>query len=131
MREASELRLMLVVHPTGWLTVGTGPHLRSYSTSVGIQRWRLWEVMVRGQVSILTDLATGYAEVWGVVAHDVNVEEEWDYGEGADVGLLVALPRLPLWLRIGYRVELYRLGDGARREVTDGLMVSLGLGLAW
>lgn len=130
-RESADLRLMLAVRPTSWLSVGTGPHLRSYVTSIGTQRWRLWEVMVRGQAFIIPDLAKGYAEVWGVVAHDVNVEEDWDYGEGADVGMVVALPRPPLWIKLGYRIELYRLGDGARREVTDGLMVSLGLGRAW
>lgn len=127
-REAVEARVLLGVRIAPWLSLATGPHVRSFATPIGTQRWSLWEVEIRGAPSIVPNVIRGYAELWRVVAADVNVPEEWNSGHGGDAGMLLSLPRLPLWLRIGYRIEVFTLGDGTRRETTDGLTVSAGIG---
>jgi hypothetical protein len=130
-RDAAEGHLLLAVRATPWLTVATGPLSRSYETTLGSQRWVLWTVRARGAPVLVPNLVRGYAELWGALPLDLSVPESWNSGWGGDVGLTLALPRLPVWLRLGYRFEQYRLGDGTRRETIDGATLSLGAGRLW
>jgi hypothetical protein len=130
-RDAAEGHLLLAVRATPWLSLATGPLSRSYETTLGSQRWVLWTVRARGAPVLVPNLVRGYAELWGAVPLDLSVAESWNSGWGGDVGLTLALPRLPVWLRVGYRFEQYRLGDGTRRETIDGATLSLGAGRLW
>jgi hypothetical protein len=130
-RDAAEGHVLLTVRLTPWLGLSTGPLARSYATTLGTQRWVLWTFRARGIPTLVPDLVRGYAELWGALPLDVSVPESWNSGWGGDVGLAVALPRLPVWLRFSYRIEQYRLGDGARQETIDGAVLSLGAGRLW
>lgn len=129
-RQAAEAELMLRVAATPWLSFAAGPHVRWYG-KVAVdegERWVLWEVRVRAERSLVPDLVRAHAMVWPVVrATTDNVQEPWHSGAGGDVGLTLAPRALPAWLRLGYRVEFLKLQGGARRELTDGLMVVLGI----
>lgn len=127
-RDAVEGHLLLAVRATPWLSVSTGPLARSYETTLGSQRWLLWTVRARGTPVLVPDAVRGYAELWGALPVDIDVPESWNSGWGGDVGLVLAVPRLPLWLRLGYRFEQYRLGNGTRRETIDGATLSIGAG---
>lgn len=127
-REMTEGRAMLGLQLTSWLGIATGPQVRSYGTAVGTQRWFLWAVAARGEVALLPNIVRGHAEFWTVFPVDVTVPEQWNDGFGGDVGVTLALDRLPLWLRLAYRLEVYRLGDGARRETVDAVTLGLGIG---
>lgn len=127
-RDAVEGHLLLGVRATPWLSLSTGPLARSYETTLGHQRWVLWTLRARGTPALVPDLVRGYAELWWALPIDVDVPESWNSGWGGDVGLALALPRFPLWLRVGYRFEQYRMGDGTRRETIDGALLSLGVG---
>ena len=127
-RDLTEGRALLRLQLTSWLGLATGPQVRSYGTAIGTQRWFLWAVAARGEGALLPNIVWGYAEFWTVFPVDVNVPEQWNDGFGGDVGVTLALSRLPLWLRLAYRLEVYRLGDGARRETVDAVTLGLGIG---
>ena len=130
-RDAAEGHVLLAMRIAHWLSLSTGPLARSYQTTLGTQRWVLWTFRARGAPMLVPNLVRGYAELWGALPVDVSVPESWNSGWGGDVGLALALPRLPVWLRLGYRFEQYRLDDGARRETIDGALLSLGAGRLW
>jgi hypothetical protein len=69
----------------------------------------------------------GYAELWRVVAADVNVPESFDHGQGGEAGMIVRLARAPLEGRIGYRIDHAVLGGGTRLETVDGVVIGIGL----
>lgn len=127
-RDATEGHLLLAMSLAPWLSLSTGPLARSYETTLGSQRWVLWTLRARVAPVLVPNAVRGYAELWGALPVDVSVPESWNSGWGGDVGLALALPRLPLWLRIGYRFEQCRLGDGTRRETIDGAILSIGAG---
>lgn len=130
-RDAAEGHLLLAVRIAPWLGLSTGPLARSYETTLGTQRWVLWTFRARGAPMLVPDLVRGYAELWGALPLDVSVPESWNSGWGGHIGMVLALPRFPVWLRVGYRFEQYRLGDGARRETINGALLSLGAGRLW
>lgn len=127
-RDMTEGRALLGLQLTSWLDLATGPQVRSYGTAVGTQRWFLWAVAARGESALLPNIVRGYAEFWTVFPVNVNVPEQWNDGFGGEVGVTLALSHLPLWLRLAYRLEVYRLGDGARRETVDAVTLDLGIG---
>jgi hypothetical protein len=128
-RQAAEAEMVLGVQALPWLELGTAGHSRSYVTSVRRQRWLMWELRAIGQFSILGDAVRGYVEWRPILAADVNDPDvgPWNSGEGAEVGLRIAPPAAPVRMRLGYRLEIQKLGAGARREVVDGLTVSVSV----
>lgn len=125
-REVSELELFGSLAPTAWLRVATGLHLRAYRTVFGTERWRMWELRVRGETTILPGV-TGHAELWPVLAAGVNGVEAFDSGWGGRAGIRLAPSGIPLDFALDYRTERQRLGAGARRDVVDGIQVTVRL----
>ncbi len=127
-RRAAEDEVALGVKAFPWLRLATAAHGRSYTTTLIHQRWLMWELQAAGQFSLLGDAVQGYAEWRPILAAEVNVPESWNSGGGAEIGLRLAPPAIPVWMRLGYRLEIQKLGGGTRREVVDGLTVLLGVG---
>lgn len=130
-REAAGAELALTGQVLPWLQVGAGVRRRTYDTEPSQQRWTMWEALAAAELPIFKDVVTGSAELRGTLAASVDEPggaDPWNRGYAGEVGMRVALPRIPVWLRFGYRLEIQKLAGGARREVVDGLTVFVGVG---
>jgi hypothetical protein len=128
-RPLVEGTVLLGVRVLDWLTLETGPHARAYTLTAGTERWLFWELRARASSAFVGSAVRGYAELWRVVAADVNVPESFDHGQGGEAGMIVRLARTPLEGRVGYRIDHAVLGGGTRLETVDGVVI--GVGLAW
>jgi hypothetical protein len=127
-REFAEADVTLWARPVHWGAVGVGPHVRSFVAPGGTERWLLWEIRGRGSAGLRPGMLDAYLEGWLALGGDVDVPEPFNSGRGVEGGLELTLGRLPLAVRLRYRVERINLGDGARRETTEHLVLGLGLG---
>jgi len=128
-RDLVEGTVLLGVRPLEWLTLETGPHARAYTLPGGTQRWLFWELRARAATAFVGSTVRGYAELWRVVAADVNVPESFDHAQGGEAGMIVRLARAPLEGRVGYRLDHAVLGGGTRKETVDGVVI--GVGVRW
>src|SRR5882762_6753140 len=126
-RDLVEGTVRLGVRALDWLTLETGPHARAYTLTAGTERWLFWELRARASSVFIGSAVRGYAELWRVVAADVNVPESFDHGQGGEAGMIVRLARAPLEGRIGYRIDHAVLGGGTRLETVDGVVIGIGL----
>jgi len=126
-RDVVEGRILFGNRPWRGLSVKAGPHIRSYVTTSGTQRWFFWEARLRGEGTIVGRVQV-YAEIWRVLSGDVNVAESFDGGQGGEAGMVVTLPRSPFWGRLAYGIERSKLGGGARLETVEGLSLAVGYG---
>lgn len=135
-RGAVEGELMVGATPLPWLTLVTGPHARAFDTPLldVVERWMLWEVRARARLGVVPRVAEAYVELRRVLAADVNVDEDfsslpnsWSSGLGGEAGITFGPPGRPLFLQVGYRFERYSLDDGTRVDVSDGVVVSVGV----
>lgn len=127
-RNAAEGEFLLNADALPWLNLGAGFHSRSYRTTLGRQRWAMWELRARVETATLPGNGQGYFTVWPVLAASVNVPEGWRSGFGSEAGFTLSPFPAPVWLRLAYRVEYFRLED-RRSELTDGLRVTAGMSL--
>src|SRR5207249_3103498 len=93
---ARTMRLRLVR-----LTLGAGPHARAYTLTAGTERWLFWELRACAATAFVGSTVRGYAELWRVVAADVNVPESFDHAQGGEAGMILRLGRSPLDARVG------------------------------
>ena len=128
-RDLVEGTVLLGVRPLDWLTLETGPHARAYTLTGGTQRWLFWELRARAATAFVGSAVRGYAELWRVLAADVNVPESFDHAQGGEAGMILRLSRAPLEGRLGYRIDHAVLGGGTRKETVDGVLI--GVGLRW
>lgn len=127
-RDVVEGRLLLGTRPWRGLAIKAGPHVRAFVSSAGTQRFLFFEARLRGERPIVGATVHGYAELWRVVSGTVNVVEQFDGGQGGEAGMIVRLPRAPLWARLAYGIERAKLGGGSRLETVEGLTVAIGYG---
>lgn len=130
-RETVEGNLSLTAEVFPWLHIGTGVRRRTYDTEPSRQRWIMWEAIAATELPIFQETVTGSAELRGALAGSLDapgVTGVWGRGFAGEVGMRVAPPRIPVWLRFGYRVEMQRLAGNVRQDVVDGLTVLLGVG---
>ncbi len=116
------------LRPLRWAALGFGPHVRSFIEPGGTQRWLLWEAHVQAATELLGPTIEAYAEGWVVVSAEVEVSEPFDGGRGLEGGLRVAVGRLPVALRLRYRLERLELGGGTRRETVEQVGLAVGIG---
>ncbi len=128
-RPLVEGTVLLGVRALEWLTLETGPHARAYTLPGGTERWLFWELRARAGTAFVGSAVRGYAELWRVLAADVNVPESFDHAQGGEAGMILRLSRAPLEGRLGYRIDHAVLGGGTRKETVDGVLI--GVGLRW
>ena len=126
-RPLVEGTVLLGVRVLDWLTLETGPHARAYTLTAVTERWLFWELRARASSAFVGSAVRGYAELWRVVAADVNVPESFDHAQGGEAGMIVRLARSPLEGRVGYRIDHAVLGGGTRLETVDGVVIGIGL----
>ena len=122
-------RALLGVRAMPWLALQIGPHVRSYVTGAGTQRWVFWEAHVRLDGSLVGSELRSYVDVWRVLSASVNVVESYDHGEGGEAGLALSLSRAPLWAGLAYAVDHSTLGGGLRLETLEQVRLTVGLGI--
>lgn len=131
-RDAAEGELALTAQLLPWLRLGAAGRWRSYdSDAYNRQRWTMWDALAAAELPIFQDVVTGSAELRGTIAASVDglgTADSWDSGQAGEIGMRLSLPQIPVWLRFGYRLEIQKLGGGARRVVVDGLTVLVGVG---
>ena len=128
-RPLVEGTVLLGVRALDWLTLETGPHARAYTLPGGTERWLFWELRARAATAFVGSAVRGYAELWRVLAADVNVPESFDHASGGEAGMILRLSRAPLEGRLGYRVDHAVLVGGTRKETVDGVVI--GVGFSW
>ena len=132
-RPLVEGTVLLGVRALDWLTLETGPHARAYTLTGGTERWLFWELRACAATAFVGSTVRGYAELWRVVAADVNVPESFDHAQGGQAGMILRLGRSPLDARVGYRIDHAVLhavpGGGKRLETVDGVVI--GVGVSW
>jgi len=126
-RDYVEGRALLGVHALSWLALKIGPHARSYVTGAGTQRWVFWEAHVRADGSLAGSQLRSYVELWRVLSASVNVIEPYDYGQGGEAGLLLRLPRAPVWAGLAYGLDHSKLGGGLRLETHEAVRLTIGI----
>lgn len=121
-----EGEVLLGMAPLSWLVLKGGPHIRSYVTSQGTQRWVFWEGRAAATAKLGSPSLLSYLEVWHVFGSDVDAVEEYDSGNGLEGGIRLTLNRLPFWGKLAYRVDHSSLGGGAKTDTVEQLVFALG-----
>lgn len=132
-RDIVEGEAFVGFRPVSWLTLKAGRRVRNYSTIDINERWDFWEVRLRAEVALFLPTTRSFAlhsylEGWRALSADVNVPASVDNGGGGEGGMMLRLTRIPIWSRIGYRIDRANLGDGTRRETVQQLIFALGIG---
>jgi hypothetical protein len=127
-RDFAEGDVTLWARPFRWAALGAGPHVRSFVATGSTERWLFWEVRARATAGLWPRAVDAYLEGWAAVSGDVDVPDAFNSGRGLEGGLEVAVGRLPVSVRLRYRAERIGLGDGARRETTEHVMLGVGIG---
>ena len=121
-----EGELMLGFAPFSWLVVKTGPHIRSFVTSQGTQRWVFWEGRAALGAKLGSPNLVTYLEAWHVFASDVDAVEPFGSGNGMEAGISYALSKLPFMARLAYRIDNSSLGEGSSSNTVEQLVFAIG-----
>jgi len=127
-RDVVEARALVGVRVGGWLVLRGGPHVRSYVTRAGTERWVLWQVRVRTEQALVGPGVRVHAEGWRTVAGEVNAPQAFDRAQGGEVGLTLRPARGPFWVRLAYGLDDAKLGGAVRRETVELLSLGVGIG---
>lgn len=131
-RQAAAAELALIGQLLPWLRLGAGTRRRSFDSESSQRiRWNVWEAIAAAEFPIFEKTVSGSAELRAALAGSLDapgVTEAWGRGFAGEVGMRIALPRIPVWLRFGYQLEMQRLAGNVREDVVDGLTVLLGVG---
>jgi hypothetical protein len=126
-RDLIEGRAGLGLAPLRWLAVSLGPHVRSYVTPAGTERWVRWEARARAQGPIALPGVTGYVEAWRVLSATIDLPGAFDRGQGGAAGITARLPHSPgWWARLAYGVD--RVALTGRQETVETVLLVVGIG---
>jgi hypothetical protein len=112
--------------PLSWLTLRLGPHIRSFVTAQGTQRWIFWEGHAAGALELGSPRLVTYFDLWHVFAADVDAVESFDRGNGIEGGIRFSLDRLPFWGKLAYRIDQSSLGDGSSTNTVEQMVFAIG-----
>jgi hypothetical protein len=127
-RDLVEGEALLSVRALSWLSLKFGPHIRSFLFTGSTERWVFWEGRLRTHAHLGSERISSFFEFSQVLAADVNAAQPFDGGQGIEGALRWEISALPIWLGLGYRIDRSRLGDGARTEVVEHIVLSVGFG---
>lgn len=121
-----EGELLLGLAPLSWLKLKLGPHIRSYVTPQGTQRWVFWEGRVATSMPLGSPNLMAHLELWHVLSASVDAVEPFDSGNGLEGGIRLCLSRLPFSFRLAYRIDHSSLGSGVKTDTVEQLVFGLG-----
>lgn len=120
---------VLAVRPAAWVSLGFGPHARSYVTGAGTIRWVLWSARAGMALPLATDAVRATFDLWAALAGSVGGTTPYGSARGLTGGLSVRIPRTRVWAQGTYRAEHLALSGGGGVETYEEL--GLGVGLAF
>jgi hypothetical protein len=127
-QDVVEAEVLIGAAPLPWLLVKAGPHVRSFTFADGTRRrWVFWEARLRAQARMLDRVLLGYLEGWKVVGGSVSGSDPFDAAQGAEGGLEFRFESLPVWTRIGYRVDRSRLQGIADPQTVEQIIFAVGV----
>jgi hypothetical protein len=121
-----EGELMFGVAPSSWLVVKVGPHIRSFVTPQGTERWFFWEARLGTAAKLGSPNLITYFQAWHVFKSDVDAVESYDSGNGLEGGIRLSLSRLPFYGSLSYRVDHSNLGSGAASQTVEQMVLAIG-----
>lgn len=121
-----EGELMFGIAPLSWLVVKVGPHIRSFVTSQGTQRWFFWEARVGTAAKLGSPNLITYLQAWHVFQSDVDAVGSYDSGNGLEGGIRLSLSRLPFYGGLSYRMDQSKLGDGVATQTVEQFVLAIG-----
>ncbi|MBI4503716.1 MAG: hypothetical protein HY700_21465 [Gemmatimonadetes bacterium] len=127
-RDLVEARGFAGVRIFRMLSIKGGPQIRAVALPSGTRRRIFWEVRTRIEAPI-AGIVGAYAEGWTAMAGRSNIDEHVDKAHGAEAAVTARVPGLPVWGKLGYRVEFAGFDQGLRSETVDGITLSIGVGL--
>ena len=113
--------------PLPWVAVGAGPQLRAFISASGTSHWTRFDIRARMNQDLIAGLAIAYLEGWASVSATSNVQGGGSGAQGAEAGLSMRIPRLPVSARIGYVADRASFANGAT-EFIEGVRIALQLG---
>ena len=122
----ADLRLLFGAAVGAGVTVGVGPHLRSFISPGGTANWTRIEANVRLDRELVPRLARAEIEFAYAVSAESNIQGGGTGAMGANIGLLVAPPTWPGALRVAYSADRATYASGGT-EFLDGLELGLRL----
>ena len=121
-----EGELMIGVAPLSWLVIKVGPHIRSFVTPQGTERWFFWEARLGTAAQLGSPNVITYFQVWHVFKSDVDAVQSYDSGNGLEGGIRLSLSRLPFYGGLSYRVDHSNLGSGAASQTVEQIVMAIG-----
>jgi hypothetical protein len=113
--------------PRSWVAVGAGPQLRAFVSASGTSHWTRFDLRTRMNQDLIPGLALAYLEGWVSVAATSNVQGGGSGARGAEAGVSVRIPRLPVTARLGYIADRAAFANGGS-EFIEGIRLSLQVG---
>jgi hypothetical protein len=113
--------------PRPWVAVGAGPQLRAFISASGTSHWTRFDLRARANQDLIAGLAIAYLEGWVSVAATSNVQGGGSGARGAEAGVSVRIPRLPVSARLGYIADRAAFANGGS-EFIEGIRIALQLG---
>jgi hypothetical protein len=128
-RDLVQATLFVGARPLPWLELSAGPVVRAYVTDSASERWVLWQGRARVEAPIVAGSLASYAELWRTLASDVSLGPGAGRVQGGEAGVMFWPPETRFWVRLAYRVDDALVGNTARSETVEAVLVSVGVGL--
>jgi len=127
-RDVGELSLDGQYRVRPWLRLELRYTARAFRSAAGYQRWDLVGVGAAASRDLGTPAVRGFASLLYFPMARVSHQESPRFSLGSDVGIALAPSKLPIAVRLSYRIERFRFPEAAARsEQFEALTLSLGV----
>lgn len=118
--------LQLRVRPVRFLSIGFGPHARSY-VEAGTERWLVWQARAGLDVWLVPNVVRGALDLALGLGGNVNSGAEFGAGRGVTGGLELRVPGTPIFVGVGYSLDRLSLRDDTRVDTVEQFLVRAGV----
>ncbi|MFQ6047213.1 MAG: hypothetical protein ACE5PT_12805, partial [Gemmatimonadales bacterium] len=117
------------LHPVPWLGIGGGYTVRAFSSAAGYQRWSIPSVSASLSGALGNRALSAYVRGAYLPSITVSGIEAPQLGVAATAGLTIAPSKLPITLKVEYRLERYDFPTGTATRIEQFDVVSVAVGL--
>lgn len=118
----------LEVWPVEFLVLGLGPQARSYVSDAGTERWLTWEGRLGIETWLLRPILRSSLALSYALGGDVNTGSEFSQGRSVEGWLEARIPRAPVSVAVGYRVEYGTLSGNAGTDTLEEFLLGVAVG---
>jgi hypothetical protein len=128
-RDFVEGNALLGIRPVRWLALKGGPHARGFLQNGITERWLFWEGRIRADGFVAGPAVRGYIEISSAFTGTTrNAAGSFGSSRGGEAGVIVRIPRRPVWLQLGYGAERSRLATSTPLDAVERFIVGIGIG---